>query len=291
MSDPIVRARVDRLLRGEVREDDLTRLFLFARDRCDGRECVQEIGDFVAHHNERTKGITTNTVKDWSVIVRLRGWMPNQKLDLQHLPSIFPDYLWATSRRLDHKTIKKETGLTRSEAAAVLPFLIARLVKNQDGSYAVNPFTTRPERAIIECFVSHMVVVPAFTDTHLFDDFSATLKSNGGLLNKDEVHQFRAFCHYIILFAAVQMHRCSIVVDEGFAIPLSLMGHANGCIQVDCPIPMFFQLPNIPILNLSTVMFKTDLKTEEYCEPSLLKEAAPWTFPLELSAGRIRQFQ
>jgi hypothetical protein len=110
MSDAIVRARVERLLRGDVRNDDLTRLFLFARDRCDGRECIQEIGDFVAHHDERTKGIVSRTVADWSVIVRFRGWMPNNQLDLQRLPSIFPEYLMATARRLDHKTIRANTG-------------------------------------------------------------------------------------------------------------------------------------------------------------------------------------
>jgi hypothetical protein len=48
MADPGMRARVERLVQGDVRVDDLTRLFLFARDRCDGRECVREIGDFVA---------------------------------------------------------------------------------------------------------------------------------------------------------------------------------------------------------------------------------------------------
>ena len=110
MSDAIARARVERLLRGDVRNDDLTRLFLFARDRCDGRECIQKIGDFVAHHDERTKGIVSRTVADWSVIVRFRGWVPNNQLDLQRLPSIFAEYLMATARRLDHKTIRANTG-------------------------------------------------------------------------------------------------------------------------------------------------------------------------------------
>lgn len=282
MSDPIMRARVERLLRGEVREADLTRLFLFARDRCDGRECVREIGDFVAHHSERTKGIITNSVRDWSVIVRFRGWMPNQSLNLQRLPSIFPDYLMATSRRLDHKTIRTETGLSRSVVRAELPSLIGRLIKNNDGSYAVNPLTTPRERSIIECFVKHVVVTPAFTGERLFDELSETLRSNG-LIAKTEVQRFNTLRHYIILFAAVQMHRCSIMIDD-YAIPLSVMGHSGAQIEVDCAIPLFFQLPNVAILNLSSAMFQTDLKSEVYCDSSLLNTPGPWTFPIELSS-------
>lgn len=43
MPDAGLRARVERLLRGDLRIDDLTRLFLYVRDRCDGREPVREI--------------------------------------------------------------------------------------------------------------------------------------------------------------------------------------------------------------------------------------------------------
>jgi hypothetical protein len=291
MSDPIMRARVERILRGEVRVEDLTRLFLFARDRCDGRESVQEIGDFVAHHDERTKGIVSKTVQDWSVIVRFRGWMPNQVLNLQRLPAIFPDYLRATSRRLDHKTIKMSTGLKRSELITELPSLISSLIKNQDGSYAVNHNTTSKERSIIECLIGNTVVSAAFTGTRLFDDFLATLKSNE-LVRTEEIGQFSTLRHYVILFAAIQMHRCTVVIDGSFSLPLSVSGHKNSVIQVDCAVPMFFAIPNTPILNLSCAIFSTDLESNEYCEDHLLEIAAPWTFPLELSLfGRITQFQ
>ena len=69
MSDPKSRARVERILSGELRADDLANLFLYARDHCDGRETVKEVGDFVAHHTERTKGVVTRTARDWYAIV------------------------------------------------------------------------------------------------------------------------------------------------------------------------------------------------------------------------------
>jgi hypothetical protein len=67
MAAPIqgLRVRVERLLRGNFRAEDLNRLFLYARDRCQGRESVQEIGDFVAHHDERSKGVVTRRTRDF----------------------------------------------------------------------------------------------------------------------------------------------------------------------------------------------------------------------------------
>ena len=245
MPDQAMRARVERLLRGEVRDDDLTRLFLFARDRCDGRESVQEIGDFVAHHDKRTKGIITQTVRDWAAIVRIRGWLPNEILNPQRLPAVFPSFLQAMARRLDNKIIKNFTGLTRAQAVAMVPHIISRLNKNADGTFALYPLYTPQEHKVIDCFLSHIVALPAFTGERLFLDFSATLKSNG-LIDKNEVRTLAGLKHFIILYAAVCMHQCVIVIDDSFTMLLSTFAHPNGVIQVDCPIPVKTGNPKCP---------------------------------------------
>ena len=213
MPDQNMRARVERLLRGDVREDDITRLFLFSRDRCDGRESVQEIGDFVAHHSERTKGIVTRTVKDWVTIVQFRSWLPSEIIDPQRLPRNFPVFLQAQSRRLEPAIIKKSTGLTRYEAISCLPSIISKLDQNADGTYRLPAFLKKKELAVIHCFMSHLVANPAFTGERLFSDVSRTLQSNG-LLNKSEMQTFSKRAQIFVLFAAVQMHRCSVVLDH-----------------------------------------------------------------------------
>jgi hypothetical protein len=135
------------------------------------------------------------------------------------------------------------------------------------------------------------VVAPAFTADRLFDDFVATLKSNG-LVRKDEERQPTAVKHYIVLFATIQMHRCAVVIDNSFSLVLTVGGQRNWFIEINCPVPLFFQLTNIPILNLSCAIFHTALKSEEYCEETLLSVDANWTFPIELSAsGQIRRLQ
>lgn len=43
-----LRIRVERLLRGDQRPEDLAALFLALRDYSGGRECVVEIGNYIA---------------------------------------------------------------------------------------------------------------------------------------------------------------------------------------------------------------------------------------------------
>src|SRR5579862_4110756 len=106
MPDPGLRARVERLLRGDIRSEDLVRLFLYARDRCDGREPVQEIGDFVAHHDERTKGIVTRETRDWFLTARFFRSAMQGAIDAKQLPSNFTNFLDASLRRISEGVLR-----------------------------------------------------------------------------------------------------------------------------------------------------------------------------------------
>ena len=92
MPDPASRTRVERLLRGDFRVDDLTRLFLYARDRCDGRESVKEVGDFVAHHNERNKGTVTRATREWFAISGFISRLYTKRYNRDRLPPEAPEF-------------------------------------------------------------------------------------------------------------------------------------------------------------------------------------------------------
>ena len=141
MGDAAQRARVERLLRGDFRVDDLTRLFLYARDRCDGREPVQEVGDFVAHHDERTKGLITRVTRDWFSIARVWGAVVQlkQQLDPQNMPDTFPDFLWANLRR-QPAIISRNPKITRKQAERRLPDIVKHFIHKPDGTLSISSF-------------------------------------------------------------------------------------------------------------------------------------------------------
>jgi hypothetical protein len=155
MPDPGLRARVERLLRGDFRSDDLTRLFLYARDRCDGRESVQEIGDFVAHHDERTKGLITREARDWYMTVRFASLnFPPHQIEWNRLPSHFSIVLQASLRRALPDFFKDHLKLSRMVVKKSLPSIIGKLITNKDGTFSISPAHTQFERRIL-LFMHH----------------------------------------------------------------------------------------------------------------------------------------
>lgn len=122
-----LRIRVDRLLRSDLRVEDLTSLFLAMRDHCEGRECVREVGDFVAHRNTRTRGIITCCARDFFATLRFVFPQPKPPLDLTNLPKNFSDLLFAAFRRTDNSLLREKLGLKRVKAERNLEDLRKRL--------------------------------------------------------------------------------------------------------------------------------------------------------------------
>jgi hypothetical protein len=140
MPDPKSRARVQRLLRGDFRPDDLTGLFLYARDHCDGREPVAEIGHFVAHHQERDRGIVTKSTGEWSAAIRFHAsrldpitGKPNV-FHTRKMPVATRDYFEIAVNRIDPRTIRQMTGLSRKAADEAMGGLCNKLKQNADGT-------------------------------------------------------------------------------------------------------------------------------------------------------------
>jgi hypothetical protein len=87
--DVEMRRRTMRLLDGDFRPDDVSRLFLWLRERSHGLASIREIGDFVAHSDTRKKGVVTEETRDFLKYLSLR--LPNcsRRVDLSDLPSDF----------------------------------------------------------------------------------------------------------------------------------------------------------------------------------------------------------
>jgi hypothetical protein len=176
-TDPGLRARVERLLRGEIRSEDFVRLFLYARDRCDGREAVQEIGDFVAHHSERTKGIITRETRDWFLTARFFRSAMQGLIDETRLPSNFANFLGASLRRISEVVLKQNTGLSRRGAQKLVQKLSEKLAANNDGTLVFAEPLSQEERKLLRCVTSYLTVRPAFTgDRQIGDGSSSKLK-------------------------------------------------------------------------------------------------------------------
>ena len=82
MLDMELKSRARRVIEGRFTGSDLDRLYLGLREDAKNAFCFRDIGDFIAHRDERGRGITTETGRDvytsvsvWSM--KLRGLEPS----------------------------------------------------------------------------------------------------------------------------------------------------------------------------------------------------------------------
>ena len=120
------------------------------------------MGHFVAHHTERDRGIVTRSTREWFATARYHlprfGTGNNQPFDLSRLPFAAQEYYKIAVNRIDMKTIREQTGLTKLKAHAVMLDLAKRLQRNADGTWSVPPVLTQTELNLIKCVSEHMVV-------------------------------------------------------------------------------------------------------------------------------------
>lgn len=285
MPDAKSRARVERLLRDDFHKDDLTGLFLFARDHCDGREAVADVGHFVAHHHERDRGIITRAVREWFAVVRyqLSIFSPGgpHPFYADRMPVATRAFFLIAAKRIGASTIRKETGLRLKEADHLLQNIAGRLTQNDDMTWRLPANCSKAEIGLIECVSSKIVAKPAFSAEDLSGGFIETLKSNG-LITKEELRSRQGyFSTLVYLFAIAAMHNCVVKMDDGSTIRLTgWADRENGQIHIGANIPTSFSDKTL----ISSSMFTAPLDPTVHCHPDLLSEA--WDFEIELSRDR-----
>ncbi len=284
MADPKSRARVERMMRGDFRPDDLTGLFLYARDHCDGRETVADIGHFVAHHNERDRGIITRSTRRWFAVAQyhLPRFRPGGPYPLRgdRLPTSTRDYYRLAVNLMDPKHMQEATGLRRSKAQDIMSTLADRLTKNPDGSWSLPRICTSDEIKMIKYVSSLIVVKPAFESKRLVEEFISTLKSNG-LITNDEIKTHHDEIKILVLLYAISaMHNCVIQINGDTKITLKARSDlSNKQIAINASVPIDIGI------NVVSSVFVVDLDPSIYCHEELNKHNN-FDFEIELTTNK-----
>jgi hypothetical protein len=286
MSDAKSRARVTRLLSGTFRPDDIANLFLFARDHCDGRETIKDIGAFVAHHNERDKGVVTRSTREWFAVARYHfprfGPGGDHDWTIARLPASAKDYFRIAVNRVGSTGIRRSTGLPGPRAHRIMLDLADRLILNTDGTWCLPAGLAQIEYDLVRCISSVIVVKPAFESNRLVEDFIATLKNNG-LITKDEIRNHKNDIDAIIkLFAVSSMHNCIIRIDDGMTCQLKASPGPDE-ISVNAVVPIDFT--GAPSVGFCASIFSVNLQPEANCHPEMIADPT-WDYEIELAPDK-----
>jgi hypothetical protein len=287
MSEADLRPYVERLLRGEFNLGEVMQLLLYARERSEGRHSVKEIGDFIAHINERQRGAVVQEARNFFSFLRFRAQHPRSRIGLNSLPADTPSILRESMRRAEPAHLKKLTRLNKSQARTALEGFLGKLEFKNIGLLALTSNPTDTENLVFKFLYNTITAIPVFTGKELFDGVSAILKNNQ-LLHRSEVRSFEKVRPGIILYAVSVMHRSRIDLGAGEKGYLLANKGPNDILEVLAtgpkihPIGMNSGRPFI----YAHPMFDTTLKAKDHCDEALLRDNR-WLFPLEVTPTQI----
>lgn len=276
--DDDLRLRVRRLLHGERRSDDLDRLYLALRARSTGCPTVLEIGDFIAHRDQREKGMITQVGRD--VLTSVDVW----SLSMRNLPIKDCDIIRAAHANLRLATdeqIRTALGWSRQLATGRLKKALAKFEKGDSLSES--------EYAALAYFGNRFIWRPAFSASDLVSELG-TLLERTGLMSGDDLDRLKAASGFITLHALCAMHGSSITLTDGRTARL-FVGYANQDGWLEVKVDLRFHELGKPLMT-PICLFLTDLKARDFCVDELL-EIAPmlanhWAMPLEIDPdGRL----
>lgn len=294
MANPMrveLRRRLCRILRGEYRSDDFDQIFLFLRAACRDRENVTEIGDFIAHREEREKGIVTKRLRRWfdnchfqvPFFLLLDGRKELDFETLDNFPSGLPNFLEANMDLAKRHGFIREKGLSVRLAQDAFARLKGRIREKEDGTSSLIPHGEY-ERKLLSILLGMTDCRAAFTLDAVFSEFSNALRSQG-LLGKSEVGAFAKCETPVGLFVVSRMHHCTIKIDsirqsyltavfssDGGGRKINIMAEAPGS---DTKISMGFPIFSVPIPDPTWIENRL----------AEIQNGAMWSFPVELSAS------
>ena len=270
MIDAEMLRRVERLLRGDNRTDDLDRLYLSLRDRAHGRASVREIGDFVAHRDERDKGPVTSRVRD--MFISLHSWAGSL---LGRIPTLdqarkvaAANLRIATDAQLQHRL-----SLRRPVVASVLEQAFRKLKQGRQ--------LTDRERRVANYLGSAFIWNQVFTDEEVEADLAFVLERLK-LLKHEDLTRLRAVAPFLTLYVITLLHGSAIRLD-GLGRAELFATYSNDQQQLEVKARLIIIDVGKPMIA-PVCIFWTGLTAARWCDPVLLGSPEEWAGPLEINS-------
>ncbi len=272
-SQPDLRLRVQRLLRGERRHDDVDRLFLGLRDRAGERETIREVGDFVAHRDERNRGTVLQQTSD--VLLSIQTFLKIRTNGTVTLAEI-REVAEANLRLATPAQLSARLKLSRPEARGALKRGLAKAERGED--------VTRKERRTINYLGGAFIWNPEFTDSTLHRDMADALVDEGYLLS-GERPAWKAVQPFISLCVISLMNGAKLVLNGSNRVTL-VAGYDNDDGLIEIKAQLLFEQAGKPV-RMPFCLYLTSLRAEEYCDPTLLDGPKQWDGHLDVRDDRL----
>lgn len=274
-----LRTRAKRIVDGTAATIDIDRIYLALRSHRKASSPFREIADFIAHRDERDKGITTDVGRD--VFTSVSVW----SLGLRDKTPTWNDLVHAAQANLrlaSDEQIKNGCGCNRQTATTRL----SKALKKRESGIVLK----KSEAEALEYFGNRFIWKPALRAACLLADFRETL-IDADLIDASET--FRPEVQPLLaLHAVAVMHGSKIRVADDICADL-FAGYANKDKHLEVKVEFEFRDWVKPI-TIPICMFLTELSAADVCEGELISERDvmfnSWSFSIEVgSHGKLQR--
>ena len=282
--DKALRVRVERLLGGDVRLDDLHQIFLELRFRSPDAPAVGEVANFVTHQQERDIGLVTDHAKRLFLFFRYFLSLDDHENEAWKSP-LFAEAALANVNLIPELELKTELGLTRKKTRRYCRDALAKFQQAADHTWRPIGKLTLVEHKTLDFLLRNLRVRTAFDEERLASDLRRTLISNG-ILKPSEVVITNDIKAKLSLFAISKMHGSQLKLDDVTSAQMGIRGGPDGTIEVGAMALMANGR------HLNCAMFVSSLQSTEYCIGGLADDpmVADWETLVELTPEMKLQY-
>lgn len=277
LHDEHLRARLARLMSGDLRPDDVAKLYIGKRSSSYGRASFRELADFAAHPDLRNRGPVTDRIRDMRTTFKpmldraISGVSPPIQEILARAES---NFRMAT----DVQISRLSRGLERKAAEPLLKSAIAKMRRGAIGAL------TSAERQIVVNFGDSVIWNPALLGQDVFDDFKFVMMKNG-LVGQADGARIDCARTVVILHAITVMHGAAFDIGDGLVGELQAgFKNRDGCLEVTAALKLLDYPKHV---SMKVGLFWTDLRGQDHVGLKLAGCAGPWNFPIEIRDGKL----
>ncbi len=286
-----IQNKVTRFIAGTRNPRDLDAIFLWIRAKSFGLKTVKDIGDFVAHAEEKNQGIIWDRGSLLAAIFHfhipriVKHDQPSEAIDVAALT----DATWAAFKMQGAADVKRRTGIGQNQAKRILEKALSKIY--MVGSKVCVDDLNGEEFRIFDLFSTVIVVSPAFDDLRLIREFSECLLKNL-FITEAEVPAVMAAREYVAIYAIEKMHLCHLTIEN--QSPCILSAHVSresegAMLSVMCATTVHV---GTQTNDLIAEVFSTTCKAIEWVDETLWRPGVfgSWIVPIEISnSGKLTE--
>lgn len=264
--------RVRRLVAGVARPEDIAAILLYLRRRSFGCKLVSEMGDFVAHSDERDKGHSFRFTKDQTLALAFHLQILGGKQGIHPWPAgldVLQSGVMAAFRVSAPDYSIDKLGVPKERAKRLLERALSKVQVFEGGQVSVSPDLSNTEDAALRAFFGILSTVPAFSASDLMDELIICLAKNK-LIQASDLSSLAGQVKTLGIYCLAKMHSARIKLPTGEPASLQL-GVEYGTRSEDYLV-IVADIP-APDLGVGTRVvlpfFDTDCGAHDWCSPTL----------------------